>query len=150
LWVFNGVQVYYIYRIPFYAQSTLPTFFGAQRLLRVILIRERINLVHAHQAFSTLGCETILHARTMGYKVIPPGVAKQQPHKMQLSEKVEEKEECLHGEHQHPCRTIYNIQAKTSSSSAGSSSSSSNVGSSSSGSSRAAVSYIVQVRISIS
>src|SRR5687767_833457 len=67
------VQVYYIPRLPFYAQSTLPTFVGAMRLLRSILIRERITVVHAHQAFSTLGLEALLQARTMGYKVRPKG-----------------------------------------------------------------------------
>lgn len=64
-------QVYYIPRLPFYAQSTLPTFIGTLRLLRCILLRERITLVHAHQAFSTLGLEALLQARTMGYKVRP-------------------------------------------------------------------------------
>jgi hypothetical protein len=42
-------QVYYIPRVPFYAQSTLPTFVGTLRLLRCILLREGITLVHAHQ-----------------------------------------------------------------------------------------------------
>lgn len=39
------VQVYYIPRLPFYANATVPTIFGAWRLLRCILIRERIQLV---------------------------------------------------------------------------------------------------------
>ena len=52
-----------------YCQVTLPTIFGGFRLLRVILIREGITLVHAHQAFSVMGHEAILQARTMGYKV---------------------------------------------------------------------------------
>lgn len=62
-------QVYYIPRVPFYAQSTLPTLIGVFRLLRVIIIRERVTIVHAHQAFSALGGEALLHARAMGYKV---------------------------------------------------------------------------------
>lgn len=62
-------QVYYAPRLAFYAQSTFPTIFGSLRLLRCILVRERISLVHTHQAFSTLGAEAMLHARTMGYKV---------------------------------------------------------------------------------
>lgn len=65
-------QVYYIPRRPFYAQSTLPTVAGALRLLRVILLRERATLVHAHQAFSALGVEAMVHARTMGYRVRRP------------------------------------------------------------------------------
>lgn len=62
-------QVYYTPRRPFYAQSTLPTIAGAPRLLRAVLLRERITLVHAHQAFSALGVEAMVHARTMGYRV---------------------------------------------------------------------------------
>lgn len=63
------IQVYYAPRQPVYCQVTLPTIFGGFRLLRIILIRERITLVHAHQAFSVMGHEAILQARTMGYKV---------------------------------------------------------------------------------
>lgn len=62
------VQVYYLYRRPIHAQSTLPTFIGAFRLLRLICLREAVDLVHCHQAFSTLGGEALLQARTMGYK----------------------------------------------------------------------------------
>lgn len=62
-------QVYYAPRQPIYCQAILPTIFGGFRLLRIILIRERITLVHAHQAFSVMGHEAILQARTMGYKV---------------------------------------------------------------------------------
>jgi hypothetical protein len=76
------LQVYYLYRLPIHAQSTLPTWVGAFRLLRLICLRERITLVHCHQAFSTLGGEALLQARTMGYKVssstITPGAEVQQ------------------------------------------------------------------------
>lgn len=64
------LQVYYLYRRPIHAQSTMPTLWlGAFRLLRLICIREAISLVHCHQAFSTLGGEALVQARTMGYKV---------------------------------------------------------------------------------
>lgn len=66
----NGLKVYYLYRRPIHAQSTLPTWVGAFRLLRLICLREQITLVHCHQAFSTLGGEALLQARTMGYKVV--------------------------------------------------------------------------------
>ena len=62
------VQVYYAPRQPVHCQVVLPTLFGGFRLLRNILIREGITLVHAHQAFSVMGHEAILQARTMGYK----------------------------------------------------------------------------------
>lgn len=66
----NGLKVYYVPRLPFLMQNTLPTIYGTFPILRTILIRERITLVHGHQAFSTLCHEALLHARTMGYKVV--------------------------------------------------------------------------------
>lgn len=66
----NGLKVYYVPWRPFLMQNTLPTFYGTLPILRMILIRERISLVHGHQAFSTLCHEALMHARTMGYKVI--------------------------------------------------------------------------------
>ena len=63
-------QVYYAPRLAFYQSDTLPTIFGGFALLRRVLLRERITLVHAHQAFSTLAHEAVLHARTMGYRVV--------------------------------------------------------------------------------
>jgi hypothetical protein len=37
-----------------YNGATAPDMFGNFRLLRLILLRERITLVHAHQAFSVM------------------------------------------------------------------------------------------------
>ena len=42
--------MYYVPRLPITQSVTLPTLFGGFRLLRHILIRERITLLHAHQA----------------------------------------------------------------------------------------------------
>ena len=50
-------------------QATPPTIFGGFALLRAVLLRESISLVHAHGAFSAIAHEAIIHARTMGYKV---------------------------------------------------------------------------------
>jgi phosphatidylinositol N-acetylglucosaminyltransferase subunit A len=61
--------VYYAPRRPVYAEATPPTLFGGFALLREVLLRERITLLHAHQAFSAIAHEAILHARTMGCKV---------------------------------------------------------------------------------
>lgn len=66
----NGLKVYYAPRLAFTQAVTLPTLFGGFPLLRSILLRERITLVHAHQAFSTMAHEAIMHARTMGYPVV--------------------------------------------------------------------------------
>lgn len=66
----NGLKVYYIPQNQFYNQSSLPTLiFGLYMpLLRKILIREQIDIVHGHQAFSTMALEGMMHARTMGFK----------------------------------------------------------------------------------
>ncbi|GFP82102.1 phosphatidylinositol n-acetylglucosaminyltransferase subunit a [Phtheirospermum japonicum] len=66
----GGLKVYYVPWTPFLMQNTLPTFYGTLPIVRTILIRERISLVHGHQAFSTLCHEALMHARTMGYKVV--------------------------------------------------------------------------------
>lgn len=66
----GGLKVYYVPWRPFVMQNTLPTFYGTLPIIRTILIREKISLVHGHQAFSTLCHEALMHARTMGYKVI--------------------------------------------------------------------------------
>lgn len=42
-------QVYYIPLFPIYNQSTFPTVYLQFPLLRKILIREQINIVHCHQ-----------------------------------------------------------------------------------------------------
>ncbi|CAA7387915.1 unnamed protein product [Spirodela intermedia] len=66
----NGLKVYYIPWRPFFLQNTLPTFYLTLPIMRNIFIRERISVVHGHQAFSTLCHEAIMHARTMGYNVV--------------------------------------------------------------------------------
>nr|XP_008384391.2 phosphatidylinositol N-acetylglucosaminyltransferase subunit A-like [Malus domestica] len=65
----GGLKVYYVWK-PFLMQNTFPTFYGTLPIVRTILIREKISLVHGHQAFSTLCHEALMHARTMGYKVV--------------------------------------------------------------------------------
>ncbi|XP_078435846.1 UDP-Glycosyltransferase superfamily protein isoform X2 [Wolffia australiana] len=66
----NGLKVYYIPWRQFCMQNTLPTLFFTLPIMRNILIRERISVVHGHQAFSTLCHEAIMHARTMGFKAV--------------------------------------------------------------------------------
>ena len=57
-WLTNGLKVYYAPRLPITQSVTLPTLFGGFPLLRAILLREGINLVHAHQVgrWRLLGC----------------------------------------------------------------------------------------------
>ena len=47
--------MYYAPRLPFTQAVTFPTLFGAFPLLRCVLLRERIALVHAHQV-TRRGC----------------------------------------------------------------------------------------------
>lgn len=51
-------------------QNTLPTLFLTFPVVRTIIIRERISVMHGHQAFSTLCHEALMNARMMGYKVV--------------------------------------------------------------------------------
>ncbi|RLM85295.1 phosphatidylinositol N-acetylglucosaminyltransferase gpi3 subunit isoform X1 [Panicum miliaceum] len=69
-YVTNDLKVYYVPWRPFLMQNTLPTLFLTFPVVRTIIIRERISVVHGHQAFSTLCHEALMHARTMGYKVV--------------------------------------------------------------------------------
>lgn len=51
-------------------QASLPTLFAFWPLLRSILLRERIQIVHGHQSTSGLAHEALLHARTMGLPTV--------------------------------------------------------------------------------
>ncbi len=64
------LQVYYLPMQTFYNQVTLPTLLTAFPVLRQILIRERISIVHGHGAFSALCHEGILHAGTMALPTV--------------------------------------------------------------------------------
>ncbi|XP_051138717.1 phosphatidylinositol N-acetylglucosaminyltransferase subunit A [Andrographis paniculata] len=66
----GGLKVYYVPWMTMFMQSTFPTLFGNLPIVRTVLIRERISIVHGHQTFSTLCHEALMHARTMGYKVV--------------------------------------------------------------------------------
>ncbi|WVZ22710.1 hypothetical protein V8G54_001254 [Vigna mungo] len=66
----GGLKVYYVPWRPFFNQSTFPTLYGVLPIIRTILIRERITVVHGHQTFSTLCHDALLNSRIMGYKVV--------------------------------------------------------------------------------
>ncbi|KAK0553789.1 Phosphatidylinositol N-acetylglucosaminyltransferase GPI3 subunit [Tilletia horrida] len=69
-WMPPGIKVYYVPYAVLARQDTLPNFFSLLPLLRQIFIRERIELVHSHQALSSMGHEGILHARSMGIRAV--------------------------------------------------------------------------------
>jgi len=60
------LKVYYCPIVPMTDQVALPTFSATLPIMRYILIRERIQIVHAHQATSALANESIAYAAEMG------------------------------------------------------------------------------------
>lgn len=60
----SGLSIYYL-PIPMLptTNATLPTFFTAHKMLRDIIISQRVDIVHSHGALSSLGHEALMHAR---------------------------------------------------------------------------------------
>lgn len=65
----NGLKIYYLPVKVFYNQSVLPTMICNLPFLRYIFIREQIQIVHGHSAFSTLAHEAITLGRLLNLKV---------------------------------------------------------------------------------
>ena len=61
-----GVKVYYIPFPPIASNATLPNFFTFLPYLRTIVLREGVDVIHAHASLSSLGHEGILHAHLFG------------------------------------------------------------------------------------
>lgn len=66
----NGLKVYYLPIKTFYSQCILPSMISSLPLIRYILLRERITIVHGHSAFSALAHETMMIAELMGLKTV--------------------------------------------------------------------------------
>lgn len=64
------LKVYYIPRLAVYQSASVPTIYGGFYTLRKVLLEERIELLHAHQAFSAMANEAIIHARTMNIPTV--------------------------------------------------------------------------------
>ena len=62
----GGLKVYYCPFLPMVDEDCLPTFTVSFPLLRWIFIREGIEIVHSHQATSTLANEAITYAAELG------------------------------------------------------------------------------------
>lgn len=62
--------MYYVSYGVLVRQDTLPNYFALMPVLRSILVRERIELVHAHQALSSMAHEGLFHARCLGIKTV--------------------------------------------------------------------------------
>lgn len=65
----NGLKVYYLPIKVFYNECVLPTMVCSIPLIRYIYIREQIEIIHGHSAFSALAHEGMLIGRLMGLKV---------------------------------------------------------------------------------
>ncbi|XP_035663691.1 N-acetylglucosaminyl-phosphatidylinositol biosynthetic protein-like [Branchiostoma floridae] len=66
----NNLKVYYLPLLVAYNQCILPTLFATLPIVRYILLRERITIVHGHSAFSALAHEAMFHASTMGISTV--------------------------------------------------------------------------------
>lgn len=66
----RGLKVYYLPVRVFYAQCVLPTMICNIALIRYILIREQVEIVHGHSAFSVLCHEVSIIAKLMGLKTV--------------------------------------------------------------------------------
>ena len=66
------LKVYYCPIVPMgsSANVAIPTFTATLPLIRYILLREQIDIVHAHQATSTMGNESLVYASMMGIATI--------------------------------------------------------------------------------
>ncbi|KAK2163563.1 hypothetical protein LSH36_77g02003 [Paralvinella palmiformis] len=63
-------NVYYLPLKPVYNQCIMPTVFTTLPIIRNILIREQITIIHGHSAFSALALESMYHGATMGIKTV--------------------------------------------------------------------------------
>ncbi|QLL30989.1 hypothetical protein HG536_0A08040 [Torulaspora globosa] len=66
----NGLKVYYVPYFVLHRETTFPNVFGTFPMIRNILIREQIQIVHSHGSASTFSLESLFHANTMGLKTV--------------------------------------------------------------------------------
>ena len=64
----HGLKVYYLPVRTFHENNTFPMVFSYFGVVRSIVRREGIGIVHGHQVTSTMMHECLLHARTLGCK----------------------------------------------------------------------------------
>jgi len=60
------LKVYYCPIVPMVDQDAFPSFSATLPLIRSILLREQIQIVHAHQATSTMANEAVVYAAALG------------------------------------------------------------------------------------
>ncbi|KAI8615936.1 hypothetical protein BC830DRAFT_1120204 [Chytriomyces sp. MP71] len=65
-----GAKCYYVPHWRVWDQVSLPTLYAFFPIFRNIVLRERIDIVHGHQAFSSMCHESIINAKTMGLPAV--------------------------------------------------------------------------------
>ncbi|BFU23878.1 phosphatidylinositol N-acetylglucosaminyltransferase subunit A, putative [Entamoeba histolytica HM-1:IMSS-B] len=65
----NGIKVYYLPLLRMFNECCFPTGMSEHALIRNILIREQIQILHAHQSFSAISLESMFFARLLGIRV---------------------------------------------------------------------------------
>ncbi|WFD49824.1 phosphatidylinositol N-acetylglucosaminyltransferase [Malassezia furfur] len=66
----GGIKVFYVPLQVLVRQDTLPNFFALLPVLRAILVRERVDIVHGHQALSSIAHEGLFHAKALGLRTV--------------------------------------------------------------------------------
>lgn len=66
----NGLKVYYTPLFVFHRETTFPSVYSMAPILRHIIIREQIDIVHGHGSGSAMAQESIVHANTLGMKTV--------------------------------------------------------------------------------
>ena len=66
----NSLKVYYLPIVPFYNDSILTTMVTGLPLIRPIIRKEQINIIHGHQSFSQLAQEASILATVMGVATV--------------------------------------------------------------------------------
>lgn len=67
----NNIKVYYLPFLLYPNQNIIwPFLFNTFNYVRQILIREQINIVHGHSAFSPIAHEVMFHAKTLGINTV--------------------------------------------------------------------------------
>ncbi|GMI03309.1 hypothetical protein TrVE_jg4118 [Triparma verrucosa] len=58
----GAIKIYYLPLLPLSAGTSVPTFFASYIFFKTVLVRDRITLVHGHQATSVLSNECLFYA----------------------------------------------------------------------------------------
>eukprot|EP00397_Hematodinium_sp_SG-2012_P032133 GEMP01034182.1.p1 GENE.GEMP01034182.1~~GEMP01034182.1.p1 ORF type:complete len:451 (+),score=89.51 GEMP01034182.1:43-1395(+) len=69
-WMVNGLKVYHLPFFPVFIGTGLPSLFYYLPILRSIIHREDVDLIHFHGAASDMGLECLAVSRIMGYPTV--------------------------------------------------------------------------------